>query len=81
MNNIPDYQTRMKLARDPNTLPEILEELAEEDDYYWIRMHAIYNQNTPESSLWRIAHDDNADSWLREEALLNFYKRQSYGDN
>ena len=38
---------KLELAKDPNTSPEVLEELATDEDY-WVRFRVAQNPNCPE---------------------------------
>jgi len=52
-----NYNQKKDLAKDPNTAPEILEQLAT-DKEYWIRYCVASNPNIPQKSLELLATDE-----------------------
>ena len=50
--------TNFELARNPNTPPEILARLANDNDYYVIQ-YVAGNPNTPPETLERLANDED----------------------
>lgn len=60
----PDTSTRKKAALDPDVPPEVLEQLAE-DGEWWIRACVCRNENTPASVLKQLSKDPRPDvrSW------------------
>ena len=56
------------LATNPNTSPEILERLANDEDYC-VRCFVAFNRNTPPETLERMANDE--DSCVRYWVTFN----------
>jgi len=62
-----------KASKNPNTSPEILEQLAT-DAPTWIRYRVAQNPNTPTKTLQQLATDK--DPYVRHNVLLNPNKNQ-----
>ena len=50
--------SNLKLAKNPNTTPETLERLAD-DENWWVRYRVAYNPNTSPETLERLANDED----------------------
>ena len=55
-----DFDGRLYLAENPNTSPELLDELAKDKDYL-IRLSVACNPNTSESTLRELSKQGSAD--------------------
>jgi 3-methyladenine DNA glycosylase AlkC len=63
-----NYEQKKDAVQNPNTPPEILEQLATDKDY-WIRGWVAENPNTPQKTLELLATDE--DWYVRAGAAIN----------
>jgi 3-methyladenine DNA glycosylase AlkC len=62
-----NYQQKLEAALNPNTTPEILEQLAT-DQHYYVRAHVAENPNTPQKTLELLATDED---WYVRSCVAN----------